>query len=43
MESAFADLAALYNTDVANYNQMSIDEQNVLMGDLVPAWKSGIQ
>ena len=42
-ESAFADLAALYNTDVANYNQMSIDEQNILMGDLVPAWESGIQ
>jgi len=43
MESAFADLAALYNTDVENYNQMSIDEQNILMGDLVPAWESGIQ
>lgn len=43
MESAFADMAALYNTDVANYNQMSIDEQNILMGDLVPAWESGIQ
>ena len=43
MESAFADLAALYNTDVENYNQMSVDEQNILMGDLVPAWESGIQ
>ena len=43
LESAFADIAALYNTDVANYNQMSIDEQNILMGDLVPAWESGIQ
>jgi len=43
MESAFADLALLYETDVANYNQMSIDEQNILMGDLVPAWESGIQ
>ena len=43
MESAFADIAALYDTDVANYNQMSLDEQNILMGDLVPAWKSGIQ
>ena len=43
MESAFADLAALYNTDVENYNQMSIDEQNILMNDLVPAWESGIQ
>jgi hypothetical protein len=43
MESAFADLAALYSTDVANYNQMSADEQNILMNDLVPAWESGIQ
>ena len=43
MESAFADLAALYDTDVANYNQMSIDEQNILMSELVPAWQSGIQ
>ena len=43
MESAFSDLAALYNTDVENYNQMSVDEQNILMGDLVPAWDSGIQ
>ena len=43
IESAFSDLAALYNTDVENYNQMSVDEQNILMGDLVPAWESGIQ
>ena len=43
MESAFADLAALYSTDVANYNQMSADEQNILMNDLVPTWESGIQ
>ena len=43
MESAFEDLASLYQTDVSNYNQMSIDEQNILMGDLVPAWTSGIQ
>ena len=43
MESAFDDLAMLYNEDVENYNQMSIDEKNILMGDLVPAWESGIQ
>ena len=43
MESAFTDLALLYETDVENYNQMSSEEQNILMGDLVPAWKSGIQ
>ena len=43
MESAFADIAALYDIDVANYQQMADDEKNILMGDLVPAWKSGIQ
>jgi hypothetical protein len=43
MDSAFNDMAALYQTDVANYNQMSTDEKNILMGDLVPAWDSGIQ
>ena len=43
MESAFADIAAIYQTDVANYNQMSEDEKNILMGDLVPMWESGIQ
>ena len=43
MESAFADMAALYDTDVANYTQMTDEEKAILMGDLVPMWKSGIQ
>ena len=43
MESAFADIAAIYDTDVENYNQMADNEKNILMGDLVPAWQSGIQ
>ena len=43
MQSAFADIAAIYETDVENYNQMTDDEKNILMGDLVPAWESGIQ
>ena len=43
MQSAFADLALLYETDVENYNNMSLEEQNILMGELVPAWTSGIQ
>jgi hypothetical protein len=38
MESAFADIAAIYDTDVENYNQMADNEKNILMGDLVPAW-----
>ena len=43
MESAFADIATIYDTDVENYNQMADNEKNILMGDLVPAWQSGIQ
>ena len=43
MESAFIDIAAIYQTDVGNYQQMADDEKNILMSDLVPAWESGIQ
>ena len=43
MESAFADIAALYEEDVANYQRMTDDQKNILMGDLVPAWTSSIQ
>lgn len=43
MESAFADLAVIYETDVSNYNDMSDQEKDILMNDLIPAWDSGIQ
>lgn len=43
MESAFADLAALYGSDIANFQQMSMEEQDILMGQIVPNWDSGIQ
>ena len=42
-ESAFNEIAAIYNIDVANYQKMTDDEKGILMGDLVPAWNSGIQ
>lgn len=42
-ESAFNQIAAIYNIDVANYQKMTDDEKGILMGDLVPAWNSGIQ
>ena len=42
-ESAFADLAALYEQDVENYTNMTNEEKDLLMGELVPMWKSGIQ
>ena len=43
MESTFNDLAALYGSDVANFQQMSAEEQEILMGQIVPTWNSGIQ
>ena len=43
MDSAFDMLADLYDTDVQNFKQMSSEEQNELMGNLIPEWKSGIQ
>ena len=42
-ESAFNDIAAIYDMDIVNYQKMTDDEKNIIMGDLVPAWKSGIQ
>ena len=42
-ESAFDDLARLYDVDVANFQDMSDEEKEVLMGDLLPYWESGVQ
>ena len=42
-ESAFEDLAILYNEDVKKFTNMTDAEKNVLMNDLVPAWGSGVQ
>ena len=42
-ESAFDDLSRLYDIDVANFQNMSDEEKNVLMGDLLPYWESGVQ
>lgn len=41
-EDAFYDLAQMYNTDVDNFKNMSKNEQEVLMGQLVPQWDSAI-
>ena len=43
IESAFNEIAGIYNTDIANYQAMSDAEKNILMGDLVPQWNSGVQ
>ena len=42
-QSAFNEIAKIYQTDVGNYNQMAEDEKNILMQSLVPQWDSGIQ
>ena len=42
-ESAFDDLSRLYDVNVANFQNMSDEEKNVLMGDLLPYWESGVQ
>lgn len=42
-ESAFEDLARLYNDDISNFQDMSSQEQEIMMGELVPYWESGIQ
>ena len=42
-ESAFDDLSRLYDIDVANFQNMSDEEKNTLMSDLIPYWESGIQ
>lgn len=42
-ESAFTELAELYNTDLSNFTQLSADEQNVLLEQMIPQWESGVQ
>ena len=42
-ESAFDDLSRLYDVNVSNFQNMSDQEKEVLMGDLLPYWESGVQ
>lgn len=42
-ESAFQDLANLYQVDVSNFNDMAEAEKDILMNSLIPQWDSGIQ
>ena len=42
-ESAFDDLSRLYDVDVSNFQNMSDQEKDVLMSDLLPYWESGVQ
>ena len=42
-ESAFTELADLYNTDLNNFQSLISEEQEVLLGQMIPQWDSGIQ
>ena len=42
-QSAFEDLALLYDKNLEDYTNMTDAEKDTLMNDLVPAWGSGIQ
>ena len=42
-ESAFTELAELYDIDLENFKQLSEEQKNILLGDMIPQWESGIQ
>ena len=42
-QSAFEDLALLYDKNLEDYTNMTDAEKDTLMNDLVPAWGSGVQ
>lgn len=41
-ESAFDELAQLYNSDEANFRTMSQNEKDILIGEIIPHWNDGI-
>lgn len=41
-EDTFSNLANMYGTDVDNFKEMSDEEQDILMQELIPQWDSGI-
>ena len=43
IESAFMNIDKVYQQDVKNYQQMTAQQKEILMGELVPMWNSGIQ
>ena len=42
-ESAFTELAELYDIDLENFKQLSEDQKDILLGDMIPQWTSGVQ
>lgn len=43
MQDTFDEMAKMYDTNVENFQAMADAEKNIIMGDMVPYWKSGIQ
>lgn len=41
--SAFEELANMYNTDVSHFQNMTEAEKELLLNDLIPQWDSGVQ
>ena len=42
-ESGFTELADLYDVDLSNFMNLSDQEKEVLMSDMIPQWDSGVQ
>lgn len=42
-ESTFLELADLYDTDYAAFATLTKDKQDLLVGDMIPQWNSGVQ
>lgn len=42
-ESAFWELADLYNTDLSNFQNLSDEERDIILSDMIPQWESGCQ
>lgn len=41
--SAFQELAKMYNTNISEFQNMVDEQKNILLGDLIPGWNDGIQ
>ncbi len=43
MEDTFNEMAKMYDTNVQNFKNMTDEEKDIFMNDMVPYWKSSIQ
>lgn len=42
-QSTFESLAAMRDLDVEDFNNMTLEEQDIIMNSMVPFWNSGVQ